>query len=84
MAELPSSELAVAGGLAAVGFIVKGSIGLTATFTLRSFTPMRWIDAVTVGSFYRSDSAGDLVTCLRILATLRRTGGERCSAWSYR
>ncbi len=70
MAELPSSELAVAGGLAAVGFIVNGVIGLTATWLLRTFTPMRRIDAVTVGSYYGSDSAGTFVTCLGILATL--------------
>ncbi|MEW4562438.1 sodium-dependent bicarbonate transport family permease [Bremerella sp. JC770] len=70
MAELPSSELAVAGGLAAVGFIVNGSIGLIATWMLRAFTPMRRIDAVTVGSYYGSDSAGTFVTCLGILATL--------------
>ncbi|GAA4423882.1 sodium-dependent bicarbonate transport family permease [Bremerella cremea] len=70
MAELPSSELAVAGGLAAVGFIVNGIIGLCATWMLRTFTPMRRIDAVTVGSYYGSDSAGTFVTCLGILATL--------------
>lgn len=70
MAELPSSELAVAGGLAAVGFIVNGIIGLTATVMLRTFTPMRRIDAVTVGSYYGSDSAGTFVTCLGVLATL--------------
>ncbi len=70
MAELPSSELAVAGGLAAVGFIVNGGIGLIATWLLRAFTPMRRIDAVTVGSYYGSDSAGTFVTCLGILATL--------------
>lgn len=70
MAELPSSELAVAGGLAAVGFIVNGIIGLSATWLLRAFTPMRRIDAVTVGSYYGSDSAGTFVTCLGILATL--------------
>ncbi|WP_199590199.1 sodium-dependent bicarbonate transport family permease [Bremerella cremea] len=70
MAELPSSELAVAGGLAAVGFIVNGTIGLSATWILRAFTPMRRIDAVTVGSYYGSDSAGTFVTCLGILAAL--------------
>lgn len=70
MAELPSSELAVAGGLAAVGFIVNGIIGISATWLLRVFTPMRRIDAVTVGSYYGSDSAGTFVTCLGILAAL--------------
>ncbi|PQO42871.1 sodium-dependent bicarbonate transport family permease [Blastopirellula marina] len=70
MAELPSSELAVAGGLAAVGFIVNGIIGVSATWLLRVFTPMRRIDAVTVGSYYGSDSAGTFVTCLGILAAL--------------
>lgn len=70
MAELPSSELAVAGGLAAVGFIVNGTIGLSATWLLRMFTPMRRIDAVTVGSYYGSDSAGTFVTCLGILAAI--------------
>ena len=55
MAELPSSELAVAGGLAAVGFIVNGCVGVLATWLLRALTPMRRIDAVTVGSYYGSD-----------------------------
>lgn len=69
MALLPSSELAVAGGLAAVGFIVNGIIGVSTTWFLRAFTPMCRIDAVTVGSFYGSDSAGTFVTCWGILAT---------------
>ncbi|UUO04494.1 sodium-dependent bicarbonate transport family permease [Blastopirellula sp. J2-11] len=70
MAALAPSELAVAGGLAVVGFIVNGLIGIAATWMLRTFTPMRRIDAVTVGSYYGSDSAGTFVTCLGILATL--------------
>lgn len=70
MAALATSELAVAGGLAVVGFVVNGLIGLAATWMLRTFTPMRRIDAVTVGSYYGSDSAGTFVTCLGILATL--------------
>lgn len=66
MAELPSSELAVAGGLAAVGFIVNGRIGVIATWLLRIFTPIRRSDAVTVGSYFESDSSGTLVTCMGI------------------
>ncbi|WP_222434835.1 sodium-dependent bicarbonate transport family permease [Blastopirellula retiformator] len=70
MAALATSELAVAGGLAVVGFIVNAFIGVAATWILRTTTPMRRIDAVTVGSYYGSDSAGTFVTCLGILATL--------------
>ena len=70
MAHLSSGELAVAGGMAAVGFVVNGLIGLAAVWILRSITPMRQIDAVTVGAYYGSDSAGTFVTCLGILASL--------------
>lgn len=70
MAQQSSSELAIAGGLVCVGFLVNGFIGLFATRLLRWFTPMREIDAVTVGAYYGSDSAGTFVTCLGILATL--------------
>ncbi len=70
MAQQSTSELAVAGGLVAVGFVVNGIIGLLATKLLQWFTPMRKIDAVTVGAYYGSDSAGTFVTCLGILATL--------------
>jgi hypothetical protein len=70
MAHLPTSELAVAGGLAAVGFVANTLIGLAATGILRVVTPMRRIDAVTVGAYYGSDSAGTFVTCLGILAAL--------------
>jgi len=70
MAQQSSSELAVAGGLVVVGLIVNGFIGVIATKMLQWFTPMRKIDAVTVGAYYGSDSAGTFVTCLGILATL--------------
>jgi len=70
MAHLSSGELAVAGGMAAVGFVVNGLIGLAAVWILRTITPMRQIDAVTVGAYYGSDSAGTFVTCLGILASL--------------
>jgi len=70
MAQQSSSELAIAGGLAIVGFFVNGIIGLLATKLLKWFTPMREVDAVTVGAYYGSDSAGTFVTCLGILATL--------------
>ncbi len=70
MAHQSPSELAIAGGLVAVGFAVNCVIGLLATKLLQWFTPMRQIDAVTVGAYYGSDSAGTFVTCLGILATL--------------
>jgi hypothetical protein len=70
MAHLTPNELAVAGGLAAVGFFANGIIGYTSTMVLSRLTPMRRIDAVTVGAYYGSDSAGTFVTCLGILATL--------------
>jgi hypothetical protein len=70
MAHLPARELAVAGGLAAVGFAANTLIALAATWILRAVTPMRRIDAVTVGAYYGSDSAGTFVTCLGILAAL--------------
>lgn len=70
MAQQSSSELAIAGGLAAIGFVTNGIIGLVATLILRTLTPMRQIDAVTVGAYYGSDSAGTFVTCLGILALL--------------
>lgn len=70
MAQQSSAELAVAGGLVVVGFFMNGIIGILATKMLYWFTPMRKIDAVTVGAYYGSDSAGTFVTCLGILATL--------------
>ena len=70
MAQQSSAELAVAGGLIVIGFFVNAFIGVLATKILEWFTPMRKIDAVTVGAYYGSDSAGTFVTCLGILATL--------------
>lgn len=70
MAQQSPEELAIAGGLVGVGFAANAFIGVLATHLLRWFTPMREIDAVTVGAFYGSDSAGTFVTCLGILATL--------------
>ena len=70
MAELPSSQLAIAGGLVVVGMATNGFIGLAATAILGWITPMRKIDAVTVGAYYGSDSAGTFVTCLGILASM--------------
>ncbi len=70
MAHLSSREIAVAGGLAAVGFFTNGLIGYLATVILRRTTRMRQIDAVTVGAYYGSDSAGTFVTCLGILSML--------------
>jgi hypothetical protein len=70
MAHLSSREIAVAGGLAAVGFVTNAFIGYLATVILRRTTRMRQIDAVTVGAYYGSDSAGTFVTCLGILSML--------------
>ena len=70
MAQQSSSELAIAGGLVVIGFVLNGLIGLSASASLRWLTPMRRIDAVTVGAYYGSDSAGTFVTCLGILAVL--------------
>lgn len=70
MAQLSSTALAVAGGLAVVGFFTNAMVGVAATWILRAITPMRKIDAVTVGAYYGSDSAGTFVTCLGILAAL--------------
>ena len=70
MALQSSSELTIAVGLLLVGMVVNGLIGLAATKLLQWFTPMRRIDAITVGAYYGSDSAGTFVTCLGILATL--------------
>ena len=70
MAQLPPAELAVAAGLAVVGFVTNGLIGYSATKFLAAATPMRRIDATTVGAYYGSDSAGTFVTCLGILASL--------------
>ena len=70
MAHLSPREIAVAGGLAAVGFLTNASIGYLATVILQRTTRMRQIDAVTVGAYYGSDSAGTFVTCLGILSML--------------
>lgn len=70
MAELPRSQLAIAGGLVVIGMATNGLIGVAATIILRGITPMRKIDAVTVGAYYGSDSAGTFVTCLGILASM--------------
>lgn len=70
MAQQSPAELAIAGGLVAVGFVTNGLIGISATKILHWFTPMRRIDTVTVGAYYGSDSAGTFVTCLGILAAL--------------
>ncbi len=70
MAQQSSEELAIAGGLVVIGFFVNAFIGVLATKLLEWFTPMRKIDAITVGAYYGSDSAGTFVTCLGILATL--------------
>lgn len=70
MAHQSSSELTIAGGLAFVGILANGLIGLLATKILAFFTPMRKIDTTTVGAYYGSDSAGTFVTCLGILASL--------------
>lgn len=70
MAQQSPQELWIAGGLVGVGLFVNGLIGILATKFLQWFTPMRKIDAVTVGAYYGSDSAGTFVTCLGILATL--------------
>ena len=70
MAQLGVAELRVAGGLVVVGFITNGVIGIMATIALRYMSKMRRIDAVTVGAYYGSDSAGTFVTCLGILSAL--------------
>jgi hypothetical protein len=70
MAHLSPNELAVAGGLAAVGFFTNSFIGYASTVLLSWITPMRKIDTVTVGAYYGSDSAGTFVTCVGILASL--------------
>ncbi|MGA1619755.1 MAG: sodium-dependent bicarbonate transport family permease, partial [Pirellulales bacterium] len=70
MAHLSPREIAVAGGLAAVGFVTNAFIGYLATVILKRTTRMRQIDAVTVGAYYGSDSAGTFVTCLGILSML--------------
>jgi len=70
MAQLSPATLAVAAGLAIVGFFTNAFIGVVATFILRMVSRMRKIDAVTVGAYYGSDSAGTFVTCLGILAAL--------------
>lgn len=70
MAQQSLSDLAIAGGLALVGFVANSAIGVSASKLLRWFTPLRQIDATTVGAYYGSDSAGTFVTCLGILATL--------------
>lgn len=70
MSQQPLAELKVAGGLVFVGLLVNGFIGILATKILEWFTPMRKLDAVTVGAYYGSDSAGTFVTCLGILAAL--------------
>jgi len=70
MSHLSPNEFAVAGGLAAVGFLTNGFIGYAATVVLSWITPMRKIDTVTVGAYYGSDSAGTFVTCVGMLATL--------------
>ena len=59
MAELPSSQLAIAGGLVVVGMATNGFIGLAATAILGWITPMRKIDAVTVGAYYGFRLSGD-------------------------
>lgn len=70
MSQQSSGELWIAAGLAFVGFVANGIIGFSATKALQWFTPMRQVDAVTVGAYYGSDSAGTFVTCLGILAAL--------------
>jgi hypothetical protein len=70
MAQLGVQELRIAGGFVVVGFITNSLIGVLATVVLRLATRMRRIDAVTVGAYYGSDSAGTFVTCLGILSAL--------------
>lgn len=70
MADLSTRDLLAAAGLAAVGFATNAFIGCASTVVLGRITPMRKIDAATVGAYYGSDSAGTFVTCLGILASL--------------
>ncbi len=70
MAHLSSREIAVAGGLAVVGFATNTAIGYLAAAILGRVSRMRQIDAATVGAYYGSDSAGTFVTCLGILSML--------------
>lgn len=70
MSSLPVSEIAFAGKFLVIGFLTNTIIGLLATFLLNKFTPIRRIDATTVGAYYGSDSAGTFVTCLGVLSLL--------------
>lgn len=70
MSNLPVSEFAFAGMFLIIGFLTNTLIGLFATFILKKTTPIRKIDATTVGAYYGSDSAGTFVTCLGVLSLL--------------
>lgn len=70
MASQSASEFAVAGKFAVVGFLTNLTIGIAATVGLRAVSKLRRVDAVTVGAYYGSDSAGTFVTCLGALSLL--------------
>src|SRR5262245_12697946 len=62
LASLGRHEFLQAGGFMVIGFITNAVIGFLAYAILRTVTKLRRIDAATIGAYYGSDSAGQLVT----------------------
>ena len=71
LADLSAHDLAQAGGLMLIGFILNFIIGCVAYLLLRTTTKLRRIDAATVAGYYGSDSAGTFVTCVGVLTTMK-------------
>jgi hypothetical protein len=76
LADLGAHELAQAGGLMVIGFLLNFVIGCLAYVMLRRGTKLRRVDAATVAGYYGSDSAGTFVTCVGILASLQSLYGS--------
>lgn len=69
LAVLPHAQLNQVWGLMVLGFFTNLVVGIIAYNTLRWFTPLRRVDAATVGAYYGSDSAGTFVTAVGVLTT---------------
>ena len=71
LAELNAdSELFYVFGFMVLGFVANTLIGLLAYWMLKTFTPVRKIDAATTAGYYGSDSAGTFAIALGFLTTL--------------
>ena len=68
LATLSASGFLQALGFIVIGFITNTLIGFLAYQVLRRGTRLRQVDAMMVGGYYGSDSAGTFVTCLGVLS----------------